>query len=335
MSLRHIQVDKQGLNDYLEDISNKDIKFISMSAKIFGKEGIYDTVSYTHLDMDFAEIYGQEKAKRALEIVAAGNHNCLLIGPPGVGKTMLAKRLITIFPKLNYNEIIEITKTNSILGLTKEDEIINKRPFVEINPNITLASFIGGGRNPMPGAITLANLGILFMDEFAEFDSKKLEMLRTILDLHTIKLDRVHSSVKYPCKFVLIAAMNPCPCGYLGSKDKKCTCSESKIRRYLSKLSGPIVDRICLLYTSFYRLGKTVVINSIIGSLVYSLAIDLLDKFPAFTNDVFLASIYGGIFLGIGTGIVLNANATTGGTELVSNLIKTYNFNIKTSSRCV
>ena len=194
--------------------------------------------------MDFSEIYGQEKAKRALEIVAAGNHNCILIGEPGVGKTMLAKRLITIFPKLNYDEILEITKVNSILGFIKDDEIINKRPFVEVNPNITLASFIGGGRNPLPGAITLANLGILFMDEFAEFDSRKLEMLRTILDLHTIKLDRVKSSVKYPCKFILIAAMNPCPCGYFGSKDKECTCSESKRKIYLSKISGTIIDRI-------------------------------------------------------------------------------------------
>ena len=195
-------------------------------------------------DVDFADIYGQEKAKRALEIVAAGNHHCLLIGAPGVGKTMLAKRLITIFPKLSYEEIIEITKVNSVLGNIKDGKIIDKRPFVEVNSNITLAAFMGGGRNPMPGAISLANLGVLFMDEFAEFDNKKLENLRTILDLHTIKLDRVKSSVIYPCKFVLIAAMNPCPCGYFGSLDKKCTCSESKIKRYLSKISGPVLDRI-------------------------------------------------------------------------------------------
>ena len=195
-------------------------------------------------DIDFSDIYGQEKAKRALEIAAAGKHHCLLTGEPGVGKTMLAKRLITIFPKLNYEEIIEITKINSIIGNLKENKIKINRPFIEINPNITMSSFIGGGRNPRPGAISIANLGVLFMDEFAEFDRQKIEMLRKILDDKEIKIDRTERSIVYPCDFVLIAAMNPCPCGYFGSLNKKCICSENKIKRYRSKISGPIMDRI-------------------------------------------------------------------------------------------
>ncbi len=194
--------------------------------------------------VDFEEVFGQEKVRRVMEIVAAGKHNCLLIGPPGVGKTMIAKRLITIFPKLTYKEVIEITKINSILGNIRDGNFITKRPFVEVNSNITLASFLGGGRNPMPGAITMANLGILFMDEFAEFSSQKLESLRTILDNKEIKLDRVKSTVIYPCKFVLVAAMNPCPCGYFGDEDRKCICSQNKIKKYISKISGPIVDRM-------------------------------------------------------------------------------------------
>ncbi len=197
------------------------------------------------LNIDMSEVFGQEKVKRALEISAAGEHSIILVGSPGVGKTMLAKRAITIYPELNYEEIIEVMKINSILGNIKENLKIN-RPFIEISPNITLNAFVGGGRYPKPGAVSIANLGILFMDEFPEFDRNKINLLKNILDTKFVKLDRVSGSAMYPSKFVLIAAMNPCPCGYYASNIKECVCSKNKIRNYLSKIGKAIIDRIDL-----------------------------------------------------------------------------------------
>ena len=200
-------------------------------------------IKENEFNIDMSEVIGQEKVKRALEISAAGEHSIILVGSPGVGKTMLAKRAITIFPELNYEETLEVMKINSILGNIK-DSLEISRPFIEINPNITLNAFIGGGRYPMPGAVSLANLGILFMDEFPEFDRNKINLLKNILDTKCIKLDRVSGSALYPSKFVLIAAMNPCPCGFYGSKDKECTCMPNAISRYINKISGPLLDRI-------------------------------------------------------------------------------------------
>lgn len=240
-------LDEAKLVNDIEIISVDSIKdlILKVNSNLSIKKNISKlNINNSNYDVDFSDIYGQEKAKRALEIAAAGRHHCLLIGEPGVGKTMLAKRLITIFPKLDYSEIVEISKIKSIVGNLKENQIETNRPFIEINPNITMSSFVGGGRNPIPGVITLANLGVLFMDEFAEFDRQKIEILRTILDNKRIKIDRNERSIIYPCNFVLIASMNPCPCGYFGSLNKKCICSESKIKRYRSKISGPILDRI-------------------------------------------------------------------------------------------
>lgn len=202
-------------------------------------------IKENEFNIDMSEVIGQEKVKRALEISAAGEHSIILAGSPGVGKTMLAKRAITIFPELNYEETLEVMKINSILGNIK-DSLEISRPFIEINPNITLNAFIGGGRYPMPGAVSLANLGILFMDEFPEFDRNKINLLKNILDTKCIKLDRVSGSALYPSKFVLIAAMNPCPCGYYASNIKECICSKNKIKNYLSKIGKAILDRIDL-----------------------------------------------------------------------------------------
>lgn len=194
---------------------------------------------------DFKDVKGQHKAKKALEIAAAGGHNLLMIGSPGSGKTLMAKCFASILPPLELSEALELTKIYSICGLLPTDEpLMVKRPYRSVHHTASANGIIGGGSSPKPGEITLANRGVLFLDEMVEFPRQVLEVLRQPLEDGEIVISRAKHSVKYPAKFILLGAMNPCPCGFLGDKEKQCTCSDFQINRYLSKLSGPLLDRI-------------------------------------------------------------------------------------------
>lgn len=196
---------------------------------------------------DFKDVKGQRKAKKALEIAAAGGHNMLMSGSPGSGKTLMAKCFASILPPLELSEAIELTKIYSISGLLSSDEpLMTKRPFRPVHHTASPNGIIGGGSNPKPGEITLAHRGVLFLDEMVEFPRNVLEVLRQPLEDNEIVISRAKHSIKYPAKFILLGAMNPCPCGYLGDREKQCTCSEYQITRYLAKLSGPLLDRIDL-----------------------------------------------------------------------------------------
>jgi len=193
--------------------------------------------------IDFSEIKGQETAKRGLEIAAAGGHNIAMYGPPGTGKTMLAKAFAHILPTLSFEEILEITSIHSVAGVLKKD-IITKSPVRSPHHTASYVSIVGGGTIPKPGEITLAHRGVLFLDEFPEFDRKVIETLREPLEENEISISRSRGTVTFPANFILIAAMNPCPCGNFGSKTKECVCKPTDLLRYQRKISGPIIDRI-------------------------------------------------------------------------------------------
>lgn len=197
-------------------------------------------------ELDFSEVKGQALAKRALEIAAAGGHNVLMIGLPGTGKSMLAKRFPGILPPLTQEESLEITKIYSICNLMGKSRLLTRRPFRDPHHTISDVALIGGGSTPRPGEVSLAHNGVLFLDEFAEFSRSSLEVLREPLENGRVTISRAKETVSYPARFTLIAAMNPCPCGHLGDPIKPCTCSPMQVNRYKSRISGPLLDRIDL-----------------------------------------------------------------------------------------
>ncbi len=226
----------ENLNQVVEFLNYKDLMPYNQSK---------DVEILINEELDYEDVMGQESSKRAIEVAAAGGHNLLMYGPPGSGKSMMAKRIPTILPTLSQEESLEVTKIYSVSGkLEGKGGIILQRPFRNPHHTISRIAFVGGGNKIIPGEISLAHKGVLFLDEILEFKKNVLEILRQPLEERKISISRYNASVEYPSNFMFVSALNPCPCGYYGSYEKQCTCSDYERRKYLSKLSGPLIDRI-------------------------------------------------------------------------------------------